>query len=50
MLRGFFYWPVAEGRFFTYFDVAPYIKEVVAKAYNMYRMPDDAKEAKKKTG
>jgi hypothetical protein len=49
MLRGFFYWPIADGKFFTYTDVAPFIKELVAKSYNLYLMPD-VPPAKQKTG
>jgi hypothetical protein len=48
MLRGFFYWPIAERKFFTYTDVAPFIKELVAKSYNLYLMPQ-VPPAKKKT-
>jgi len=39
MLRGFFNWPVFDGRFFAYNDVAPFIKKIVDKAYDMYLMP-----------
>jgi hypothetical protein len=49
MLRGFFYWPIAEGRYFTFMDIAPFIKQIIYKSYDLYIMPD-VPEAKQKFG
>lgn len=40
MLRGFFYWPMAEGQFFTYTDVTPFIRQIVTKSYDLFLMPE----------
>lgn len=49
MLRGFFTSPVSTGRYFTYTDVSPFIKQIIAKSTDMYLMPK-VPEAKNKTG
>lgn len=49
MLRGFFYWPISDGKFFTFTEVAPFIKNLIAESYDMYNMPK-VPEAKKKIG
>lgn len=47
MLRGFFNSPVAGGRVFTYTDVTPFIRQLIAKSHDMFLMPLVPQEKKK---